>query len=161
MKIHGLLSMIMMFGTLTSAAVYAEGHEGLRKETPGQLGLYVVSDASCPFKMGQLEDLANARLSAMHLVGKSFQADEVYLRVIVSCLRSEYGGGYIYNGQLDFVVAQETGVMRPWQGIYGVFGVGDSDRILSVVGDSLGAAIQDYVDSNPGLASESRMPQAN
>jgi hypothetical protein len=141
---------------LVSAAIclpcaLAENQDGLVKENPGQLGVYVVSDANCPFEQQDLLAVATSRMTAQQLEPKDFQAGELYLRIIVSCLKTENGGGFIYNDQVDFVVAQEAGVMRPWQGIYGAFGIGQAQRILQIVEQSIDSALADYVDSNPDL----------
>ena len=132
---------------------FAEVQDGLAKSAPESLGLFVTADASCPFPLQELEELVSAGMLDLQLQPKPFVAQELYLKVIVSCLNNELGGGYLYNGQVDFVIAQAEGVLRPWQGIYGAFGFGSADRILQVVGEAIRGGLRDYVDSNPDLGS--------
>jgi hypothetical protein len=143
----------LVLATLTSPYAYAEAQDGLVKSTPEVLGIFVTSDSSCPFELQELEELVIAGMVDLHLQPKPFAAGELYLKVIISCLNSELGGGYLYNGQVDFVIAQSEGVLRPWQGIYGAFGIGPADRILQVVGEAIRSGLQDYVESNPELNS--------
>jgi len=143
----------LILTALTSSNVFAEAQGGLVKSTPEILGIFVTSDLSCPFEPQELEELVIAGMVDLQLRPKPFVAQELYLQVIVSCLNSELGGGYLYNGQVDFVIAQSEGVLRPWQGIYGAFGVGPVDRILQVVGEAIRTGLRDYADSNPGLNS--------
>ena len=141
----------LILTALAASNLSAEAQDGLAKATPEILGIFVTSDPSCPFELQELEELVIAGMVDLHLRPKPFAAQELYLKVIVSCLNSELGGGYLYNGQVDFVIAQSDGVLRPWQGIYGAFGIGPADRILQVVGEAIRNGLQDYADSNPEL----------
>ena len=145
----------LILTTLMPPEVFAEAQDGLVKSAPEALGIFVTSDLSCPFELQELEELVIAGMVDLHLRPKPFAAQELYLKIIVSCLHSELGGGYLYNGQVDFVIAQSEGVLRPWQGIYSAFGIGPADRILQVMGEAIRSGLQDYVDSNPILKSAS------
>ncbi|MCJ7557966.1 MAG: hypothetical protein MUP90_13760 [Gammaproteobacteria bacterium] len=146
-----VVSLMLILAGLRFSDASAETQDGLVKGTPEILGIFVTSDLSCPFEQQELEELVIAGMVDLQLRPKPFVAQELYLKVIVSCLNSGLGGGYLYNGQVDFVIAQSEGVMRPWQGIYGAFGIGQTDRILQVVGESVRGALRDYADSNPDL----------
>lgn len=147
-----VVSLMLILARVGISDAFAEAQDGLVKGNPESLGIFVTSDPSCPFALQELEELVVAGMIDLHLQPKPFAAQELYLKVIVSCLHSELGGGYLYNGQVDFVIAQSDGVLRPWQGIYGAFGFGSADRILQVVGEAILGGLRDYVDSNPELS---------
>ena len=141
---------LLLAGVFWAAGAHAEAYEGLLKEHPQRLGIFVDADETCPFDRSELEDIVTGEMGHQGLEPKKFEAQEVYLKVLVSCASSP-AGGYLYNVMVDFVVAETRGLVRPWQGIYGAYGLGRTGSILQVAGEATRDALGDYRDSNPGL----------
>lgn len=150
---HVFAAVPLLVGALCSTAVHAEAHHGLVKENPERLGIFVDADQTCPFDRSELQEIVTGEMAHQGLSPKKFEAEEIYLKVIVSCARSE-AGGYLYNVMVDFVVAESRGLVRPWQGIYGAYGLGRTGSILQVAGEATHSALGDYLDSNPGLGAD-------
>jgi hypothetical protein len=145
-----LVAILLLLGGTWSLAVHAEAHEGLLKDDPERLGIFVDADQTCPFVRDDVLEIVTGEMTHQNLRAKKFEAQEVYLKVIVSCAMSE-AGGYVYNVMVDFVIAEPRGLVRPWQGIYGAYGLGRTGSILQVAGEATRDALRDYLDSNPGL----------
>ena len=146
-----VLAILLLLGGAWSFGVHAESHEGLLKDNPERLGIFVDADQTCPFVRDDLLEIVTGEMTHQNLSAKKFEAQEVYLKVIVSCAKSE-AGGYVYNVMVDFVIAESRGLVRPWQGIYGAYGLGRTGSILQVAGEATRDALRDYLDSNPDLA---------
>lgn len=150
--------MALALAALSSVSVHAETYEGLLRANPERLGIFVDADQTCPFGRTELEDIVTGEMAHQGLKPKKFEAQDVYLKVIVSCASSE-AGGYVYNVMVDFVVAETRGLVRPWQGIYGAYGLGRTGSILQVAGEATSHALKDYLDSNPDL--QTRKPESD
>jgi len=146
-----VFAMLLLLGTTCSFAVHASAREGLTKENPERLGIFVDADQTCSFDRADLLEIVTSEMAHRNLRAKKFEAEELYLKVIVSCAKSE-AGGYVYNVMVDFVIAESRGLVRPWQGIYGAYGLGRTGSILQVAGEATRDALRDYLDSNPDLA---------
>ena len=142
--------MALALGATSAVSVHAEIYEGLLRANPERLGIFVDADQTCPFGREELEEIVTGEMFHQGLKPKKFEAQDVYLKVIVSCASSE-AGGYVYNVMVDFVVAETRGLVRPWQGIYGAYGLGRTGSILQVAGEATSHALSDYLDSNPEL----------
>lgn len=152
--------LLLVLSLLCNGELFAEPHVGLSKGQPERLGIFVDADLTCPFERDELLDIVRGELANWSVRAKAFEAEELYLKVIVSCKKEKESkmaelnpmASYDFNILVDFVIAESRGLMRPWQGIYGAYGTGRSGGILQSAGEQVRSAMVDYADSNLSLA---------